>query len=172
MMDEIIFVSSLTSFVVFCVAQIIVFRFVEEDRALVWLAKLFLLVEGISLLAGYVLWEQQVYRMVILWHGILFSLLVVSYILSLFSFSEASITLRLLSEIARGKDRGVTKETILARYNVGVVVNRRISRFLMNGELEEIQKGISYRWKNSVSLFIFREKVTKVFGILFPRRVS
>jgi hypothetical protein len=165
-MDVVILISSMISFIVFCVAQMIVFRYIEEDRVLLWLMKLFFLVEGCSLMAGYFLWGQYAYVTIALWHAVIFFLLLVSYILSIFSFSEASITLRLLSEIARHGNHGITKKEILIRYNLGVIVGRRLSRFVASGEL--VVKGQLYRWKNSPSFFELREKTVEIVKRLFP----
>jgi len=165
-MDTIILVSALISFIVFCVVQMIVFRFTDEDRALLWLMKIFLMVEGCSLFAGYFLWGRGAFVEIVLWHAVIFMLLVISYTLTVFSYSEASITVRLLGEISRSGSRGTTKNEIIKHYNLGSIVKRRLSRFIANGEL--VANGQRYRWKNSVSLFLLREKTVRLFQMLFP----
>jgi hypothetical protein len=169
-MDSFILLMTLISCIVYIAAQTIVFRLIHEDRALMWLVKLYFFVEALSLITGYLMLPEQLTVSLVLWHGTLFTLFVVSYIQSIFSFLEASVSVRLLTEIARGGKRGVTKDGIRKTYNRNIIVRRRIARFLAGGDIV-LQKS-SYRWVRTISPFIIRTRITDLTEVLFPRKYT
>ncbi len=169
-MDTLILLYTLFSFSIFFAAQFIVFRFIDEDRALMWLVKLYFLIEGVSLIVGFAVLPSESYVMIAVWHFVIFTLLVAAYMAGIFSFTEASITIQLLTQIAKGGKKGLTKAHILQSYNPKMIVQRRLSRFIAGGDI--VRQGSSYRWRSVFSPFILREHAFFVFQIFFPRMTS
>jgi hypothetical protein len=167
-MDSFILLMTLISCFVYIAAQTVVFRLIHEDRALMWLVKLYFFVEASSLITGYLVLSEHMTVTLVLWHGGLFTLFVVSYIQSIFSFLEASVSVRLLTEIASGGKRGVTKDQIIKSYNRNSIVERRVSRFVAGGDI--VKQKSAYRWKSTVSPFIVRMRITDLTEYLFPTK--
>ena len=164
-MDTTIVIFSFATFILYIILQIVVFRIIHPDRALIWLIKLYCIVEGAALLIEYGLWNGESYSVMVCWQATIFTLMTALYIISVFGFTEASITLRILTEIAARDTKGTTKKDIWKRYNMEMIVRRRLSRFLAGGEVRK--KGSLYEWKNSVSPFIVREFITMLIRLLF-----
>jgi hypothetical protein len=136
--------------------------------ALVWLIKLYCIVEGAALLAAYGIWNVELFIVIAGWQMVIFSLTTALYIFTFFSFTEASVTLRILMEIASGNSKGVMKTDIWKRYNTKTIIKRRLSRFIQGGDI--IQKGTLYIWKKSMSPFILREYAVSIIQFLFPQK--
>jgi hypothetical protein len=164
-MDTIIFLFSCLTFLAYIAVQAIVFRAIRPDRALIWLIKLYFMVEGAALLIGYAFVHTSLYGVVVGWQLVIFSLIAALYIFSVFSYTEASITMRILSEIARSYGKGITEKDIWKRYNTQYIVERRIDRFLSGGDIVKVKNG--YTWKNFYSPFIVREKILSFVCLLF-----
>ena len=165
-MDNRILIFSFASFISYLVASAVTFRFIHPDRALIWLIKLYCIVEGIALLAGYGIWNTQAFIAIACWQITIYSLLILLYVGSFFSFTEASITLRILMEIAMRSGRGITKNDIWKRYNTKTIIERRLSRFIQGGDI--VKKGRVYTWKNSASPFILRQYIVSIVQFFFP----
>lgn len=164
-MDTTILLFSGVTFLAYIAAQIIVFRIIRPDRALVWLIKLYFLAEGAALLIGYAFIHTPLYGALAVWQCVIFSLMTALYIFVVFSYTEASITMRILSEIAGSNARGISENDIWKRYNTHIIVERRISRFLSGGDIVKVKTG--YRWNNSFSPFIVRQKFLSFVCLLF-----
>jgi hypothetical protein len=164
-MDATILLFSCVTFLAYIAVQVIIFRVIRPDRALVWLIKLYFMVEGAVLLIGYAFIHTPLYGVLAVWQCVIFSLMTALYIFVVFSYTEASITMRILSEIAGGNRRGITEKDIWKRYNTHIIVERRISRFLSGGDIVKVKNG--YTWRNSFSPFIVREKIISFVCLLF-----
>jgi hypothetical protein len=164
-MDITVVLYSCICFLVYLTMQAVIFRFIHPDRALIWLMKLYCLVEGAALIFGLSISGGYSYGGFALWQWSIFSLCTAVYIFCVFSFTEASITLRILREIAGTNSTGITKMNIWKRYNTKTIVGKRISRFILGGDIEKV-RGL-YKWKKVWSPFIVREKIITCIRLLF-----
>jgi len=76
------------------------------------------------------------------------------YILCIFGPYETSVRLRLLREIAKGKDKGVSWEEISSQYNVEIMTNIRLQRLVRSGDVIE-KDGLYQVGSNKNFYFIF-----------------
>ena len=65
------------------------------------------------------------------------------YILCIFGPYETSVRMRLVREIAKGKDKGITMQELLDRYNAGTIVKIRLRRLVGSGDIVEKKGGYS-----------------------------
>lgn len=96
---------------------------------------------------------------------VLLTLVIVCYLLGVFVIVDSSIHVRILLLIA-GRQNGLTKQELLARYNSKIIVDRRLARLLDAGELRG-QHG-TYRLVKRMSLLLVRERVSRIVEWLFP----
>ena len=164
-MDNSILLFSLLTFVMYCISQILVFRFIRPERALMWLIKLFFIIEGVALILGYWLIPYPLFIPVSIWQCSIFTVITVIYIGSVFSFTEASITLRILHEIALHPRTGVEVKEIWKRYNTKTIIEKRMTRFLAGGDIRK--EGNAYIWISRTSPFIVRQYVVSFVSLLF-----
>lgn len=168
-MERFILETTALFFVLFLLSQTVLFRIIPERFIVRWLIKIYLLISAVVVLVSYQDGglDGLAYCyflgvvMTLLW------LLWFIYMMTVYSYIEASITVRLFMEIAAGGVRGVTRNEILHRYNPQIVVERRISRLVESGEL--VKTGDIIRATNRMSAFQLRDMITKWYFVLFPR---
>jgi hypothetical protein len=165
-MDYFIIILLGCSFFLYIILQPVVFRLIHPDHALLWLCKLFFIVEGSALIAGYMVWNNSQYEVIAIMHGILFALLVVLYILGVFSYAEASLTTKIFIDIEQAKPFGLSRSQLQKRYGIRPIVMRRLERFVATGDVKKI--GSTYVWQTRCSLFLLRETGVYWFTKIFP----
>lgn len=159
-MDTSIVVGGLLAFGVFLAAQIVVFRFTPQDAAVRWIGKLYCLVSAVLFLFTYTNSELAIGSFLV------YTGLAAVYIFWVFGAIEASLTLRILAEIAQSQE-GITSTELLDRYNRETIIARRIERLAESGEL--IRRGNAYERSDTVSFFLLREYVSRLVKWFFPR---
>ena len=162
-MDTVIVQTGIGLFVLFLASHVIVSRFADAQRAIYWLVKLYLYV-AIFAVGGWLTGFGGLQWLLIA--ILIYSLLVVLYIFGVFGVVEASITLRLLAEVAKGGEHGLTPALLARRYNVDRIIHTRLDRFLWSGEI--IRKGNTYARSNRASYFIVREAFLRWLRTVFP----
>jgi hypothetical protein len=152
-------IEGIIAFVVYIVLQIVVFRLTRQDDASRWTVKLYCLV-------GAVLFVWSVDEpAVALGSFLVYSGMAAVYILCIFSVVEASLTLRILSEIAGGDKNGTLYTAIFSRYAGNEIIQRRIDRLLRSGDL--IYRNGKYYRTNRLTIFKLREHIVTIFKRLF-----
>lgn len=174
--------TAVTAFVLlfaFLALHNIVFRFIHPFRALKWFAISYALVLGVWFFISYYLGLVQgflncsfvefVYYVAATF--ILYTLLIVLYIMGVFSIIESSITLRIFGIIAENEgERGAKISDILARHNKPIIIRRRLERLLDTGDL--YKSGKYYVRNNALTYFRIREYVIWFYQFLFPSPIK
>jgi hypothetical protein len=124
----------------------------RKEEAINWMVRTFV---GIGVMSAAVFagsWGFSEYT----WWASIYSLLTVLFVFGIFAIMEASVTLRILTEIARSGR---------IEANTSRIVQRRIARFLYSGEIIK-NNGVFMRGKTSY--FGIREVVLNTFRRFFP----
>lgn len=135
--------SAVVSFAVFFFLQVVVFRIVHPDAVLKWIMNLFAAATVIHCLSliGWSHWLVQPFHGSLLLLAAasytLFGLMAFVYILCVFGPSETSIRIRLLRELSENESRRLSHEALLTRYNGRMILERRIQRLILAGEIRE-----------------------------------
>ncbi len=168
-MDGLILRTTALCFLLFLLSQTVIFRLISQRDTARWLFNIQCIVSGITILVGNICFglEGPEYRYFIAVTMILLWLLWIIYMMTVYSYIEASITIRLLMEIAARGHRGATKKRILQIYNPAVIVKRRLDRLIQSGEL--IKTGNVIQATGRVSVFQLRKRITMWYIVLFPR---
>lgn len=98
----------------------------------------------------------------------IYVLLAIWYLFGVFGDLEASITLHILTMIARSGKGGIPLNAITASYNRQVIVKRRIERLMWSREI--IIVGMYYRLSKKISHSVLREYFFRVLNWIFPRQ--
>jgi hypothetical protein len=159
-MDTTILLYSLAAFCVFIILQVIVFRLTLQDEALRWLGKLYCMT-GATLSLLLVPNPTVAFICFVLFTG-----LAGVYTLCIFSAVEASLTLRILSEVSQAGKKGLAKADLLHRYNKHVIVKRRLERLLRSGDL--IFRRGNYIKTGNKTAYMMRDYIMNIFLLLFP----
>lgn len=154
----------------FACVQIFFLRKISRYQALSWQGKVGGGVAGISMFFSAWLIFNQFESIVLAIFGALcvgfFVLLsVVIYLLSIYSYIESSVTLRLFSIIGRSGKRGISYDSVIKKYGVGAIVARRIERFLSMGIVH--LDGNSYKLSEKLGAFQLREKLVDVLKVFY-----
>ncbi len=148
-MDIQIVLSGFSVFALFLFLHAVISRVTEDQEAIYWLIRIYILLAFLILVGlGGMEW-------------VIYTLLCVLYVFGVFGVIEASITLRLLSEI------GITPGRLAARYSIDTIIKRRLKRLLWAREIE-LDRG-SYRLSRRLSYFMIREYFLDVLRWTFPR---
>lgn len=170
-MDILILECSAVSFALFLGSIAVMFRVTRDMESPTWIIRLAAFFGVIAVLIWWIAAQSKGADDQVLLAGAAGALLVFGFaallfISSVFSAFEASLTVRLLIEIAKAGGTGITKTSILSRYNRDVIVKKRIERFLGSGDLTVTEQG--YKVSLNASFFRFREFVFRVARFLFP----
>ncbi len=154
-MDICIVLSGFSAFALFLLLHAAISRATNPEAAIYWLIRIYLLLASL-LLVGFGGLEWVIY-----------TLLCILYVFGVFGIIEASITLRLLSEIGKCGKIGITHGRLAARYSIDTIIKRRLKRFLWSGEIERDRGG--YRLSRRFSYFLLREYFLDVLRWMYPK---
>jgi hypothetical protein len=149
--DAYIIVYAVSAFCVFVFLQAAAFRMIRQDDAIRWIMKLYCLVGAVLVLAA------SGDAVIALGSFMIFSGFSFVYVLCLFGPVEASLTLRILSEIYGSRPNGITEAGILRCYNKKIIVRRRINRLVKSGDLTRVRE--AYYRTGKLTAFSVREKI-------------
>lgn len=94
-------------------------------------------------------------------------IVLVSFLLSAYSYVESSITIKLFSLIAGAGEKGISKSQVFHIYNKDVIVQRRISRLTAEGIIRK--KNGRYSLIPGASPFSFRNSVFTIFQWVYGK---
>ncbi|MBI2034168.1 MAG: hypothetical protein HYT11_00350 [Candidatus Levybacteria bacterium] len=96
------------------------------------------------------------------------TLLAAFYILGIYLNIDSSIHVRILQELARAGQKGLTYKKLLKRYNKETILQKRIAWLINSGEIEKID-GTFYRRRHFSGLMM-REKMLILLSIFYGSR--
>ncbi len=115
-MDIFIILTGFSAFTLFLLLHAVISRVTTQGLAISWLIRIYLLLAAL-LLVGFGALEWVIY-----------TLLCILYVFGVFGIIEASITLRLLSEIGKCGKIGITPGRLADRYGIDTIIKRRLKR--------------------------------------------
>lgn len=159
-MDTYLFFTAFLSFCLFLAGIAVLFRFTRPEAAIIWMIRTFVGIAVVTVVAFGRSWSLTLF----IWWASLYGLLTVLFVFGPFSIMEASLTIRLFTEIARS-GRGMTTADLMKHTDRSHIIRRRIDRLLYSGEIRE-HHGVYMR--GQTSYFGIREVVLGTFRRLFP----
>ena len=173
-MDTWIVLTGLLSFIVLLVSLPIVFRLVAPFAAVGWYIRMTIIVGILCIGCWNVLFVIGVVHPInsdAFYFGAftsvcIYGLLSIIYLFGIFGTIESSITLRLLTIIARNGKQGMHQNAIISSYSRKSIVTRRVDRLLYSGELVTVSR--YYRLSKRASYTMWREYFFHIFTSLFP----
>ena len=136
MTDLLTLFSSGSSFVLFLLLHVIIFRFISSSEVLGWIVNVFaagaiynfVAIVVLGLLKMNLAMAQMI--VVFILSFLIYGLLSFLYMAYIFGTSESSIRLRLIHEISKTQKAGISLDEILKRYNTGILLKRRLDRLV------------------------------------------
>ena len=159
-MDIQIICAAILSFCMFLAVIAVLFRMTEPEAAILWMIRAF---TGIGIIMGIVLSGYWGASETLFWVS-LYSLLTMVFVFGVFSIMEASLTIRIFTEIARSGG-GVTSADLMKNYNKSRIIRRRITRLIYSGELKRVRDTYI---RGRISYFSVREVLFELLLALFP----
>lgn len=144
-LDLLILGTVLTSFAVFFLLKVIILRMVHPEAVLRWIVNIFLMSSVVHCLALALMYDYfgGRYPGGLFFAGVIsyvtFGLLAFVYIVCVFGPSETSIRIRLVRELAQARGGRLTHEELLRKYNGRLILERRLQRLMLAGEIAERQ---------------------------------
>jgi len=160
-MDRQLILSALLSFCLFLAAIALLFRMTRQEAAIVWMIRAFIGIGGAVVWVFAGSWGLTGY----IWWASLYTLLTTLFVFGVFSIMEASLTLRIFTEIA-SSESGMTMIQLMKRYNRSRIIRRRIARLLYSGELK---KSHGMYMLGGTSYFRVRELLLNILRLAFDR---
>lgn len=159
-MDQELIRITFMSFGLFLAITAVLFRITRQEAAILWMIRAFV---GIGIVVGLAMagsWGLTQY----VWWASLYTLFTMLFVFGVFSIMEASLTIRILTEIARSAG-GITTADLMKNYNRSRIIRRRIARLLYSKEL--IKTHGTYT-RDKTSYFGAREVFLEFLHNLFP----
>lgn len=169
-MDTIILLLTFCFLFAYVFIQRIYLKKIPFEKRVAWQKKILILITLCSFICSSVILQQRYSLLLAFEVSFIISLIVglccVVYILSIFSFLESSITIKILSLFPSNQQQ-ITRNHILSTYSIHEIISRRLKRFVFENVLT--QKKLVYTYKEQpYSLFIIREYFYTVTQWLFP----
>jgi len=157
----------LFSFLVFLIIHVIAFRWLAPEQLLKSLLVTVLIIMALpAVVMVTIFFSRTIDAPLAMW--LLATVLAMAvdgllcffYVLCIFGPYETSVRMRLVREIAKGKDIGVSHDEILAQYNAEIMVKIRLQRLIGSGDIVE-DNGI-YRTTNTGNFFFIFDAIAGV----------
>lgn len=171
MIDIFIVCLSFTGFISYILLQMLFLRVFPKFERLGFLFRLDILIS--VLIAGSVTFmfflkviQLTTYIIILIFSQLIYHGLVGIFMLTVFSYIESSVTLRLLSLIAKNGKDGITRNQIHMLYSKEMIISKRIQWFLSTKVIEK--NGFAYVSKKGITMFHMRERVVQLMNQWFP----
>jgi len=159
-MDTVIVAGAGSAFFVFIAGQILAFRIIHQDDAVRYIGKLYCFIGALLFIILYRFPIEAIAGF------ILYSLMTFTYILCIFAPAEASVTLRILDDIACSGNKGIPEKDLITHKEIRTIVKRRIERLAQSQDLMYV-KG-TYRATGKITAYYVRERILTIVYKIFP----
>lgn len=150
--DLFIITIAVAGFFVFLILHCIVFRHIKKRDAIRWFLFLFVGVGATLLLFSAIA-------------ALLYGLMASAYFMGVFGLLATSVRIRLLTEIADAREKGLSMQELSRRYNPKRIVRERLARFVSSGDIRHVNgyyvKGVG------VTFFVLPAFFLHVMKILY-----
>lgn len=170
-MEKIVFLLSSGSLAVYFFIQVYFLRSIQPLISLSWQKKV-VVVGSISsiIFSAFVLYTLAFSLLEIvvgtMYIAMFFLGTAILYLLTIYSFLESSITVKLFSLIAKEGEKGISIRELKKSYGLHAIVNRRLERLHTVGTVR-IENDIVYLKKPN-TMFVLRAKIHQILDIFFP----
>ena len=169
MIDLFIIVEDIISLGSFLLLEIVLLRFVDGNRRVPFLLKLatgtwivsFFLEYGVSMTSRM---SMATSLTVVVLGAAHYWLFVALYLLSVFSFFESSLTIKIVTIICQNKD--ISRQALQRLYNKHIIISRRLQRLVALGELT--YRDGKYTLSQHMGTFGLREKILLMVQRIYP----
>lgn len=168
-MDTIIVLLSGCFIFIYLAIQRIYLKTIPFEKRVAWQKKITILITTLSFFCSFVFIQQQQIISTLEAScivALIVCLFCIVYVLSIFSFFESSITIKILSLFPIDK-RPISRNNIRTSYSLHEIIARRLKRLVFEGILTKEKNKYIYR-KTPYSLFILREYLYTATQWLFP----
>lgn len=165
-MDIKIILHSLSSFLIYLLLHILIFRVIDNKSVIKWLINVYILGGTINLISGLFILPLY-YPFYCFISLICYSCLVYCYVLGIFGILDSSIRIKLLTEIEIAGNKGIRIKDIFQKYNREKIVQSRMKRFVNSGEMIKDNEGY-YRLKKFFSYFILNNFIMTLMDRIYP----
>lgn len=163
-MDLLIIQSSLFTFFIFLVVQIIVFRNLGSTKILKGMYYSFFIVSMLH----FIFFFKSFGLIYFLVSYLILIFLNLIYIWSIVGVATTSLRMQLLMEIAKAGPKGILYSELLRKYNRSVIVKNRIQRLSDSGEIAKLGK--FYVYKGKISYFSIHLFLIGLLNKLYAKR--
>ena len=144
-LDLMILASVAASFIVFILLKVVIRRMVHPEAVLRWIVNIFLMSSVVHCVALALVYDffgghypgGLLFAAVISY--VTFGLLTFVYIVCVFGPSETSIRIRLVRELSQARGGRLKHEELLRKYNGRLILERRLQRLILAGEIAQRQ---------------------------------
>jgi len=171
MIDLFTVIFSLLAFGCYLILQFLFLRSFPSDERVGFLFRLQILV-GIFLGGSQlIMWwlnviTMQTFLIVFPVSEFIFHGLVFIYILTVFSYIESSITIKLFAIIGEHERSGLTRKDLERIYSKDYIVKRRLKRFLAMHVVE--REHMMFTLSKRLNSFALRDRIVSLMNVLFP----
>ncbi|MBI5620894.1 hypothetical protein HY949_03885 [Candidatus Gottesmanbacteria bacterium] len=171
-MDIFILVGSVGSFLIFLPVHVIALRRIS-DRGVIptfWLTYICVVVVTHSILGLMSTMSGMNIGLTMSLTAVSFvlsTLLTGNYFMGIFGLMESSIRMRVLGEVVRAGEDGVSRRTLLGQYNHEKIVDRRLARFISSGDIAYVNG--AYTSRKPFTFFLIPALVLRLFWWAFGR---
>ncbi|MCX8009359.1 MAG: hypothetical protein N3A54_06735 [Patescibacteria group bacterium] len=171
MTDIFIICMSGISFLTYMIIQAIFGRFCRPFDRLGFLLRLqvfmgCLLAGSLSMTMVLSVITPSTFVLVLVCSQAIFHGLVIVYIVSIFSYLDSSITVKLFFLIIQRGKHGIKKKELMKMYSTRDIVKRKLDRLVAIGVLKNNQD--TYEIMHRLNVFMIREKIFSFIKDMFP----
>lgn len=163
-MDFYLLLVPITSFIIFFLIHIVIFRKIDENEVIRWLFNAYFIGELINISIGYLTFSAYTLLLVFL-SSTIYTLMVWIYFLGVFGVMASSVRINILFIIYKSKSSGISESEILRKYNRKIIIRKRLNRFISSGELAVIDG--YYKTNRRFSFFILYNLITSFLRKLY-----
>lgn len=166
-MDALTVVTAIFSFGIFLLVHAVTFRWVRPEHLLRSLFFAVLVILALPIVEIGIFYHLRIFPAPLMaWvcaailASLLEGLMCFFYVLCIFGPYETSVRMRLVREIARARDQGISREELLRRYNTAIILDIRLKRLIGSGDI--IERNGRYRIGNSKNFFFIFDAIASV----------
>lgn len=170
-MEQNIIAICLISFLLYFIVQVLLLKRVKRSMNSLWqIRMLFLFTLLPAVLMGTVAIMNHISVSFAVIYGLLTAVIIglflVIYLLTVYSYLESSITVKLFMLIADSQNRYVTEKNLHTYYSKQAIIRRRLERFVAIGQIRKEKN--KYYAQTETSVFNFRSAFHHIFCFFFP----
>ena len=169
-MDFLTIISVLSSFILFVIVKIVIFRFIKQENIVTGLVYAIVVssVLHFILFAAFTTFFFTPFLLSIISY-FMFLLIDFIYIMAVVGIVSTSLRIQLLIEIYKKDQKGISYSRLLKKYNRKIIVRNRLKRLKDTGDIE--QSGSYYHYHEKLSYFRLHTFAMVMLSKLYKRPI-